>query len=186
MDRMAENIEDRTNRQLRETLIIKNVPEIGEENTNNSTKNYQATKKLLAELISKHLNIGYDDVFAELKRAHRERDRSDEDLEYSRKGKRWIYAAFHSWDLSQEVIDTFRLKCIKERAFIISAEQKYGRLTSRRRQLAFTLRKELKDAGTITSGFVNFPARLMVNYPGEMNGNKKVYKLHSNFSKHKV
>ena len=186
MDRMAENIEDRTNRQLRETLVIKNVPEIGEENTNNSTRNYQATKKILAELISRHLDMDYNEVFSELKRVHRERDRSHEDLEYSRKGKRWIYAAFHSWDLSQEVIETFKMKCIKDRAFDISAEQKYGRLTTKRQQLALTLRKELKEAGTITSGFVNFPARLMVNYPGEMNGIKKVYRLHTDFSKHKV
>ena len=185
MDRLAEKIEDRTNRQLRETLIIKNIPETDDENTGNMTKNYLATKKLLAKTISEHINIDYDECFNLIKRAHREWDRSEE-LENSRKGKRLIYAAFHSWDLSQEVIDIFREKCIKDRTFFISAEQKYGPITSRRRQLAFQLRKELKDAGTITSGFVNFPAKLMVNYPGEMRGPKKLYKLHTNFSKHKI
>ena len=46
---------------------------------------------------------------------------------------------------------------------------------------------ELKEAGTISSGFVDFPARLMVNFPGDINVfGKKVYKLHTNFSKHDV
>ena len=185
MDELAEEIEDRTNRQLRETLIIKNVPEIDDENTGNMTKNYLATKKLLAKVICEHINIGYDECFDSIKRAHREADRSEE-LENSRKGQRLIYAAFHSWDLSQEVIDVFREKCINDPTFTISADQKYGRRTTKRRQLAFKLRKDLKAAGTITSGFVNFPAKLMVNYPGELRGPKKVYRLHTNFPKHNI
>ena len=84
------------------------------------------------------------------------------------------------------MIEVFKEKCIKDPTFSISADQKYGRRTSKRRQLALKLRKDLKAAGTITSGFVNFPAKLMVNYPGEMRGPRKVYRLHTNFSKHKI
>ena len=50
--------------------------------------------------------------------------------------------------------------------------------------MASDKRKELKNAGLITSGFINYPARLMVNCPGEFDASgKKKYKLHSDFSK---
>ena len=89
--------------------------------------------------------------------------------------------------MCQDIIEIFKQKCIQEPNFHIAAEQKYGPLTSKRRQLAFQLRRQLLDAGTIVSGYVDFPAKLMVNFPGEVRGdNKKLYKLHENFSKHQV
>ena len=133
-------------------------------------------------------NVSYAAALGQIKRAHRERKRTFDDHRNSRAGKRLIFAAFHSWDLTQEIIETFRQKCIAEPSFNIAAEQKYGPLTSKRRQLAFQLRRQLLDSGEITSGYVDFPAKLMVNYPGEVraDNNKKAYKLHENFSKHKV
>ena len=184
---LAENIEDRTNRQLRETLVFKNIPEEGEED-------YKDTKELLATTISEHCDgVSYDFALSQIKRAHRESGhrRNGQD-EHPREGKRLIYAAFHSWDLCQQIIETFREKCIQDRDFVIAADQKYGPKTSKRRQLAFQLRKQLKDSGEITSGFVEFPAKLMVNRPGETidngrnGGRKKVYRLHTNFSRHDV
>ena len=176
---LAEKVEDRTNRQLRETLVFKGIPE--EEGTDEDT--YMESKKLLATVISTHCTgISYDDAFKEIKRAHREQERDDRD----RAGKRHIFAAFHSWDLCQLILRTFRRKCIDDNEFPISADQKYGPLTNKRRQLAFLKRKQLKEAGTIVSGYLDFPAKLMVNYPGEFIGNKKIYRLHTNFSKHKV
>ena len=176
---LAEKVEDRTNRQLRETLVFKGIPE--EEGTEEDK--YMETKKLLATIISTHCTgISYDDALKQIKRAHREKDRDD----HYRAGKRLIFAAFHSWDLCQVILQTFRRKCINDHEFPISADQKYGPLTSRRRQLASLMRKQLKDAGTIVSGYVDFPAKLMVNYPGEIMANKKVYRLHTNFSRHKI
>ena len=184
VEQLVENVEDRTNRQLRETLIFKNIPE--EEGDDEDA--YTETKKLLATIISTHVNgISYEQAFNQIKRAHRERKRDDDD-DFARTGKRFIFAAIHSWDLCQTIIDTFREKCIADRTFHISADQKYGPITTKRRNLALNLRRELVANGTITSGYVNFPARLMVNYPGETVGprNRKIYKLHTNFSKAKV
>ena len=63
----------------------------------------------------------------------------------------------------------------------------YGKLTSKRRNLAFQLRKQLKADGTIASGYVRFPAKLMVNFPGDVDrSGKKIYKPHTNFSDNKV
>ena len=185
---LAEAIESRTNRQLRETLVFKNIPEEESDVSGGLLAQYTETKKLLATVISQHCpSISYDDAYSQIKRAHRERKRDDIDEERSRAGKRLIFAAFHSWDLCQEILDSFRLLNIKDRNFKISAEQKYGPLTTKRRQLAFTLRKKLKETGVITSGYVDFPARLIVNLNGELNvDGKKVYRLHKNFSKAQV
>ena len=185
LEQITENVENRTNRQLRETLIFKNVPE-----NEGDDESYDETKELLATIISNNLDdVSYDDAFRLIKRCHRERDRSDEEDHY-RKGKRFIFAAMHSWDLCQTLINKFRQKGINDPNFSISVEQKYGPLTTRRRQLAWQLRKELKDNGDIESGYVKFPAKLIVNYTGEVrttnNGVKKVYKLHTDFSRTKV
>ena len=172
-------MEDRTNRQLRETLVFKNVPEEREET-------YKDTKELLAKVINENCpNISYQSALNQIKRAHRERQRRPD--ENSRTGKRLIFAAFHSWDMCQEIIETFKQKSITDRTFTISADQKYGPLTSKRRQMAFQLRRELKDRGLITSAYVDFPARLMVNMAGDLrNDGKKHYKQYQDFSREPV
>ena len=179
VDQLREEIENRTNRSLRETLVFKNIPEEEGENS------YKETKELLATTINRHCpEITYEVALNQIKRAHRERNRNFDDYEQSRQGKRIIYAAFHSWDLCQKIIESFRVKCIKDRNFNISVDQKYGPLTTKRRQKAFLERKKLKEEGVIASGYVAFPAKLMINLPGDVDGeNKKVYKLHTNFSR---
>ena len=120
---------------------------------------------------------------AGIERAHREAKRENG----NRQGKRKIYAAFLNWELPQKIIDQFRKKSIEDRSFQFYAEQMYGPLTSRRRNLAFQQRKLLKESGSITSGYVQFPAKLMVNAPGDVDRfGRKVYKQHSNYSSHKV
>ena len=178
--KLTEVCEERTNRQLRETLVFRNVPENGPEET------YAQTKDLLANLISEHCNLSYDDVYQEIKRAHRESKRRDGENHY-RQGKRLIFVALHSWDLCRTIIETFRLKCVRNADFNIAAEQKYGPLTTRRRSLALKKRKELKENGEITGGYVDFPARLMVNINGQVNTEgKKLYRLHTNFSNYEL
>ena len=182
IDAIKEEAEDRTNRQLRKTLIFRNVTEC------NDNESYEDTKEVLARLIVENCeDVSYNYVYDNIDRAHREskrRPRNDETP--SRQGKRLIFAVFHSWDLCQSILDDFRRMAIRNATFSIHVDQMYGPLTSKRRKLAFAKRKELKENGTITSGYVDFPARLMVN-TGETNElGKKVYKLHSNFSKHKV
>ena len=175
--RIDELVESRTNRQLRKTLIFKNIDETKDD------ESYDEVKELLAQTISENTDISYDDAYDGIDRAHRESPKADG----KRQGKRFIYAAFLNWGMSQQILDGFRQRCIEDRTFKISADQMYGPITSRRRNLAFQRRKELKQQGTITSAYVDFPARLMVNFPGDVKANgKKVYKLHTNFSSHVV
>ena len=180
LNETRETVEERTNRQLRETLVFKNIIEV------NPDESYNDTKVLLSKLISEHCHLQYDDVYSEIKRAHRESNRPSH-AEFSRRGKRHIFAAFHSWDLCQKIIETFKNLNIRNQNFKINAEQKYGPLTTKRRNLAMQKRKELKETGAIISGYVAFPARLMVNTSNQLDAEgKKIYKLHTNFSTHVI
>ena len=174
---LNEEIENSTNRQLRRTLIFRNIAETKDIET------YAEVKTILADVISSNTQIPNQVALQGIERAHRETKRTDG----SRNGKRNIYAAFHSWELAQRIIEEFRRKCIADRSFQIYVDQMYGPLTTQRRKLAYDMRKNLKDQGIITGGYVDFPARLMVNIAGDVDfDGKKKYKLHTNFSGHKV
>ena len=81
-----------------------------------------------------------------------------------KKAPRHIYAGFHSWDDSQYVLEQFRRACISGKNNGVYVEQKYGATTTARRNHALHVRKGLKSDGTITSGFISYPAKLMVKY----------------------
>ena len=174
---LKEALESRTNRQLRRTLIFKNVPERKDD------ESYAEVKTLLAEIISTNTDITNEEALAGIERAHREAKRDGS----SREGKRKIYVAFLNWELPQQILDEFRKKNIADRSFKIYVDQMYGPMTTQRRNMAFEMRKSLKEAGSIVSGFVNFPAKLMVNFPGDVDRNgRKIYREHKNFSDEKV
>ena len=176
-DKLKEEIENATNRQLRRTLIFRNIPETKDD------ESYPEVKELLARTIGSNTDMSYEEILVGIDRAHREPKRDGG----SREGKRTIFAAFTTWELAQKIIEQVRQRCINDRTFQITADQMYGPLTTRRRNLAYQTRKTLKARGTISGGFVDFPARLMVNFTGDVAQNgKKVYKLHTNFSKEKV
>ena len=101
--------------------------------------------------------------------------------------ERHIYAAFFSWELCQEILEAFRKKCVMEHDFKVFAEQMYGPLTTKGRDMAMELRKRLKDGGTISGGYVASPAKLFVNRAGHVDAEgKKIYKFHTDFSRHEV
>ena len=63
----------------------------------------------------------------------------------------------------------------------------YGPLTRKRQGKALLLRKQLKEQGAITGGYVAFPAKLYVNRAGNLDANgKKVYTFQADFSRHDV
>ena len=78
------------------------------------------------------------------------------------------------------LILTFTAKNIKDRTFKVYCEQKYGTITTARRNEALITRKTLKANGEITSAYVAYPAKLMVKYPGQKRDDK--FTLHQDFS----
>ena len=172
VDELSEKIESRTNRQLRETLVIKGIPEVEGED-------WEKTTEILATVISQNGNITYQNVRNLIKRAHREKPNEKRD------GNRHIFAAMYSWTFSEELKKTFRLKNVRDRNFGITIESKYGPLTTWRRHKAMDERRKLKADNKIAGGFVAFPARLMVSYPNQFPlpvGQKVKYSMYKNFS----
>ena len=138
---------------------------------------------LLAEVIDEHTDITKDEALAGIERAHRESKRNGG----TREGKRKIFVAFLNWEIPQRILDEFKKKNIVDKNFHIYVDQMYGPMTTIRRNLAFKKRRSLINEGVITSGYVDFPARLYVSKPGDVDANgKKVYHLHHNFSSDKV
>ena len=168
VDELSERIESRTNRQLRETLIIKGVPE--EDN-----ENWEKTSEILATVICENGTITYENAYRLIKRAHREQPNDN------RVGQRHIYAAMHSWKFCEDLKTSFRTKRMRDSNFGISIESKYGPLTTWRRNEALNARRLLKAEKKIVGGFIAYPARLMVAYPVP-EGQKLRYTLYKNFS----
>ena len=165
IDELEERVEERTNRSLRQTMIFRGIPE-------NTNEKWSDTKHLLAELIADNCDVTYEDANTMINRAHRG------GAKVANK-HRPIYANFWRWDVTQDIISGFRESNIQNPGFRIFAEYKFGPKTTMRRRDALKLRKDLKHDGEIVSGYIKYPARLMVKF----SQNDKHYKMHTDFSK---
>ena len=157
---MREQLEERTNRQLRKTLVFRGIPEADGE------KNWQHTENLVASKIAETLGVTSDETINMIDRCHR-----GGNPKYYQNKNRPIYAAMHSWKQCEDIIWTAR----KKKNILV--DYKYGPMTSKRRFLALKKRRELIDSGTIVKGHVSYPARLMGKGP-----NDNRYKLIEDFS----
>ena len=166
---LESKLEDTTNRHLRKTLVIKGVKELDNET-------WKATESVLAKTISEATDGDVDEIEAArmIERAHRSRPN------HQKKGRRDIFVKLYDWKDSEYIKERFAKKNIKDRHFKKYCEQKYGPLTSARRNEALKARKTLKSTGVIARGFVAFPAKLMVKLPNDSRDAK--YRLHEDFS----
>ena len=163
------NVEDRTNRGLRKTLVIKGVQEVENET-------WSQTEELLAGVIADHVK-GYDLERAKrsIERAHRSAPSSNP----NKQGQRDIYAKFYDWKDSEFFKFQF-IKANKANSKLKTYfEQKYGALTTARRGKALEVRKSLKAENKITSAYVAFPAKLMTK---TTNSKSEKYHCHHDFS----
>ena len=183
---LDERIENRTNRQLRKTLIFKGIPEASMTNNdephddqNNKAETWNDTERVLASQIA---NIG-DIPFEEAKRIIERCHRSNPNPKYKGTGPRPIFAAFHDWKDSEWLKTIFRKNNMNNPGCHIYCEQKFGSKTTQRRNQAMVMRKKLKDDGKIFNGYVAYPARLMVK-TSDARGAK--YILEKDFSKDEV
>ena len=179
--KLADEIEDRTNRQLRKTMVFRGIPEESvrrdpdNEQSEMRKENWEETEELLAKSISDICDdTSISNARDMLERVHR----SAPNARYRGSGPRPIFAAFRDWKDAEYVKKQFR---INDTAF--RCDTKYGPRTSMRRDLAMKERKRLKDMGVITSGYVDFPARLMVR---DSNQRGTKYYLKRDFSKDTV
>ena len=111
INQLEERIEERTNRQLRKTLVFRGIPE-------KSDETWEDTRNLLAKSIHETLqknedetsSIDMDDALAMVERAHR----SAPNPHYKGDAPRPIFAAMSWWPDCETIIETFRKKNIAD------------------------------------------------------------------------
>ena len=155
LDEIEERVEDRTNRQLRQTLVIRGLKE-------KNNESWEDTTESVAELISNKLKVSFNSADNMLNRVHRSRRSNDP---RQRNQPRKIFAALYRWQDCERLVEEFRQLNINGRSSV-RIDYMYGPKTQIRRNLALQKRKELKEAGSITSAYIAFPARLMAKRPG--------------------
>ena len=143
---LEKKVEDRTNRQLRKTLVFRQVPEL------DSEKTWSDTTEIVANKISELLDMNIDDARYEIDRCHRG---GNAKWYKANKKVRPIYVAMLRWPTCEELVSEAR------KSNDIHIDYKYGPLTTQRRNAALAMRKELKRKGEICQGFIKFPAVLM-------------------------
>ena len=166
---VEERLEERTNRQLRQTLVFRGVRE-----TNNES--WEDTFDIITKIISKNLGISTRSAESMFNRVHRGKPTRNGDINSPRP----IYAAMFKWHDCENIIDEFRGLNISKKSSI-RVNYMFGPLTSARRNLALLERKKLKESGVIISGYLSYPAQLFGKIPGS-----DEYKLIRDFSKDEV
>lgn len=141
---VEELVEERTNRQLRKTLVFRGVPQAEDE------KSYEDCEIVLAKTIASTLGVNQKTAQGMIDRCHR----GGNPKHYVGK-TRPIFAAMHQWKRCEEVIRKAREK---KTVFV---DYKYGPLTTRRRHLALKKRRELIDSGVLTKAHIAYPAKLV-------------------------
>ena len=170
---LEELIEERTNRQLRKTLVFHGI---SSEADNSKYESWKDTEVLVRKTISKILSIPYEKTDM-IERCHR----GARSPNYKGNLPNPIYAAVYDWKDCELIMEKFREHNMSNRDSSLRAEYKYGPLTTKRRSLALNERRTLKQNGAIISGYVAYPARLMVKT--EPAGKYSEYK---DFSKTKI
>ena len=166
---LEEKLEDRTNRQLRQTIVVKGLPE-------KPSEKWADTRNILAKYIAKAYDMEFRKAYSLFERVHRGGGNGFEEKE---KRKRDIYALCSHWDDSEHlvwksyIVNKSRPK--KERVVI---EYKYGPLTTLRRGEAMKKRREILESKEYRNAYIKFPAQLMARKDGEDN-----YNLIQDFSK---
>ncbi len=141
---IEEQIEERTNRQMRQTLVFRGIEEQATEKT------WADTDSLLSDTLGSALAIDATDM---INRCHR----TGNPEYYSGVGRaRPIAASMHSWKDCERIIEHFRTDGSN-----IFVDYKYGPLTTKRRNLALKLRQELKRKNELQKAYISYPAKLM-------------------------
>ena len=155
---LEEKVEDRTNRQLRQTIVVKGLAE-------KPNEKWADTKNLLAKHVSKNYQMEFKTAFALFDRVHRGGGNGFQDR---KKGKRDIYALCAKWEDSEYLVwNSYGANKNKPKKDRVVIEYKYGPLTTLRRGEAMKKRKELLDNKLCRNAYVRFPAMLMVRKEGE-------------------
>ena len=158
IDNQMKQIEDQTNRSLRNTLILRNLPE------ETTEKSWDQTKRNLCDHLGYYLNMDTRHVANMIERCHRSTHSKENRV-------RPIYIRFFDWNDAQFVLNTISKLKSKDKNITFKIDQMYTNSVMERRNLALKARKELiqDPENSIIQGYLAYPAKLMVK---EENGTK--------------
>ncbi len=157
--------EDLANRSLRKTICIRGIPEDNEE------VSWDVTRDVACTALQSATKIEYDEIDGMIERIHR----GSKNPHGTRNLPRKIFCTVHNWNSIDNLITELRSHGKTSGIYI---DRQYGPDTTYRQNLAHFKRKQLKEAKTISSGYVKYPAQLYVKY-----GQSLQYVLCEDFSK---
>ena len=169
---LQHRLEDQTCRNSRNTLIIRGVPEQDDEETD-----WNITRNALCTALAPIVNIPAEKISSMIERVHRRGKSSNPNHDHTGPGA--IDAKFFNWNHSEELK---RLMWKNGKDSNIYLDQRYGPDTTWRRNKALIIRRDLKASGEIFSGWVKYPAKLLVKYSKQ----DKKYTLYDDYSRLKV
>ena len=163
-------LEDQTCRNTRTTLIIRGIPASKEK------EKWHETRKSVCTALSKAFKLNYKEVDQMIERIHRRpKSPTDDNNNNDKRQETVIDAKFYDWNDSERILRLSRKYSKTSKIFI---DQRYGPDTTWRRNQALAVRKDLKANEEIVSGFVKYPAKLMVKH----NAADEHYTLFKDFS----
>ena len=121
---LEEKTEERTNRQLRQTIVVKGLPEKKKES-------WADTRNALAKHVAKAYNMDFPKAYQMFERVHQG---GGDGFGEKKKGKRDIFALCTHWDDSEKlVLGSNKAHKAMPKKDRISFDYKYGPLTNARR-----------------------------------------------------
>lgn len=156
---------DQTDRNSRNSLIIRGIPEQGQES-------WDDTRHVLCEALAPIVKIDGNKISAMIERVHRGNRRPDD----TRDRPRVIHARLFNWN-NVENLKQLMWKHGKDTGIYV--DQRFGPNTTYRRNKALEVRRELLENHEIVGGFLRYPAKLYVKYHKD----DKKYTLKDDFSK---
>lgn len=153
INKLKDDLDDQVNRGMRNNMILKGIPEQG-----GGEGVREDTRELVIEnLISLNPAYSHDEVNNVIDRAHRGGKTNNNNNK-----PRNIYIKF----TTSHVVDEYVLLARKKKPNF-RVEKQFSKPVTDRRNTAMMERRKLIDNKTITSGYVEFPAKLMVKYVGQ-------------------
>ena len=177
IEELKKQLDDQTNRNLRNTLIIKGVPQ------ETSEISWDDTIKVLSTTLNKHCNrLSVDYIEESIERAHRGKPYQNDDTNqhHAYQTHSAIFVKFHSWQDADRI-----LKCVisenkskkNKGGKELRIMQMFSPALTARRNEALKLRKQLLLEGENKEYKLSYPAKLM-----ERNkGSQQQFKLSQEF-----
>ena len=158
---LENQVEDQTNRNMRNTLIIKGIREDPTE------KNWDDATNALVSHLTSIFDWDPDSLNADIERCHRGRKEAVEMRNDNKRNQpRPIFVKFHSWKTAEQI----RRRIIgahKQKKTRIIVSQMFSKKTTKRMNDQLEIRKHLLLENKEWRAVVKFPGILLVKKPGD-------------------